>query len=205
MSAGGAWASSREPARHPYGAIFSIALQISVIKILSLATFILEYPQTLCKTAQEISVAIYHLVNWLHQTGGGNLFPREIWSHKNPSDSRHCNELCVALLPPTEAGDLAQLYCSLPLIKRIFHRGKLKCRKRGERHVVPPQLAALRGEFGGQVPYQEPGERNSFQVSQKQSCKMTCALEREASTFPELLFALLQTLSRLQIWGTIFF
>lgn len=51
------------PDRHPYGAIFSIALQISVIKILSAATFILEYPQTLCKTAQEISVAIYHLVN----------------------------------------------------------------------------------------------------------------------------------------------
>lgn len=37
--------------QHPYGAIFSIALQISAIKILSLATFILEYPQTLCKTA----------------------------------------------------------------------------------------------------------------------------------------------------------
>jgi len=64
--------------RQPCGAIFSIALQISEIKILSLATFILEYPQTLCKTAREIPVAIYHLGNRLHQTRGGKLFPREI-------------------------------------------------------------------------------------------------------------------------------
>lgn len=60
------------------------------------------------------------------------------------------------------------------------------------------------GNLKGWVPYQEPGERNSFQVSQKQSCKITCAVQIEASTFPELLFALLQTLTRLQICGMIF-
>lgn len=84
----------------------------------------------------------YHLVTWLHQTGGGNLFPCEMWSHKNPWDGRHCNAPCMALLPPTEAGDLAQLCCSLTLIKKIFHKWKCK-RRRLESATLSPSHCSV--------------------------------------------------------------
>lgn len=63
-----------KPPRHPCWAIFSIALEISIIKILSLAMFIWGYPQTRCKAAHEVSAATCHSVNWLHQAGGEMYF-----------------------------------------------------------------------------------------------------------------------------------
>lgn len=37
------------------------------------------------------------------------------------------------------------------------------------------------GNLKEQFPYREPGERNSFQVSQQQSCKITRAVQRGLS------------------------
>lgn len=156
------------------------SLQISVIKILSGATFIPKYPQKLCKTAHKVSIAVYHLVTWLHQTGGGNLFPCEMWSHKNPWDGRHCNAPCVALLPPTEAGDLAQLCCSLSLIKRVFHKWKCKCRKLGSATLSLSHCTVWE-IWRSKFLIRNGGQRNSFQVSQQQSCKITCVVQRGLS------------------------